>query len=58
MKDKTLVVITHRLKVLQTADVIYVLDRGKVVEKGSHQHLMDKKGLYYDMYIRQTAAES
>ncbi|MCD6449066.1 MAG: ABC transporter ATP-binding protein [Thermotogaceae bacterium] len=58
MKDKTLVVITHRLKVLQTADVIYVLDRGKVVEKGTHQHLMDKKGLYYDMYIRQTAAES
>ena len=56
MKDKTLVVITHRLKVLQTADVVYVLDKGKIVEKGIHEDLMEKKGLYYDMFVRQTAA--
>ena len=57
MKDKTLVVITHRLKVLQTADVVYVLDKGKIVEKGTHEDLMKKRGLYYDMFVRQTAAE-
>lgn len=54
MVGKTLLVITHRLKVLQGADWIYVMDGGEVVEKGKHEELMAIKGLYYDMFIRQT----
>ncbi len=55
MRGKTLVVITHRLKVLQTADRIYVLHDGAIVEEGTHKELMDLKGLYYEMFIKQTA---
>ncbi len=54
MEGKTLVVITHRLKVLQSADWIYVLDEGKIVEEGTHRQLMEKGGLYYEMFMRQT----
>jgi len=54
MVGKTLLVITHRLKVMQGADWIYVMDGGEVVEEGKHEELMAIKGLYYDMFIRQT----
>ena len=57
MKGKTLVVITHRLKILQDADWIYVLDGGRIVEEGTHEALMEKRGLYYEMFVRQTVGE-
>ena len=53
LKSKTLVVITHRLKVLQDADWIYVLDEGEVVEEGTHEQLMKRRGLYYEMFVQQ-----
>ncbi|MGB7415192.1 MAG: peptidase domain-containing ABC transporter [Thermosynechococcaceae cyanobacterium] len=51
--DRTLFFITHRLKTLQVADVIVMMDQGKVVEMGSHQDLMDLQGRYYWLYQQQ-----
>jgi len=57
LKDKLLIVITHRLKVLVRADRIYVLDDGKLVESGSHEELMKNNGLYKRMFERQMILE-
>lgn len=57
MKGATMIIITHRLKVLQNADVIYVFDDGRIVEKGTHLELVQKDGLYARMYKKQLVAE-
>jgi ABC-type multidrug transport system fused ATPase/permease subunit len=49
-KDRTCVIIAHRLSTVIDADRIVVLDHGKIAETGSHQELMAKQGLYYDMF--------
>jgi ATP-binding cassette subfamily B protein len=51
--SKTLIVISHRLALLSVCDIIYCLDKGKIVEKGTHQELLAKKGLYWKLYQRQ-----
>ena len=53
MKDKTCFVIAHRLSTIQAADHILVLDKGKVVEQGTHETLMAQKGFYYQLYQSQ-----
>ena len=53
MKEKTSIVIAHRLSTIENADIILVLNDGKVVEKGTHQELMKKKKFYYSMYSSQ-----
>jgi ATP-binding cassette subfamily B protein len=50
-KDKTVLIISHRLTTVEWADLIYVLEQGEVVEQGNHKELMEKKGLYYTMYM-------
>lgn len=50
MKGKTTIIIAHRLFTIKKADMIVVLDRGKVVEMGKHQELIDKRGLYFHLY--------
>lgn len=53
MKDKTCFVIAHRLSTIRSADNILVLDKGQVVEQGTHQTLMAQKGFYYKLYQSQ-----
>ncbi|MFA4848430.1 MAG: ATP-binding cassette domain-containing protein [Methanoregula sp.] len=52
-KDKISILIAHRLSTILHADVIYVMEAGKIVETGSHQSLLDQKGLYYAMWRQQ-----
>ena len=53
MQDKTCFVIAHRLSTIQHADLILVLNKGDVVEQGTHRTLMEKKGFYYQLYRSQ-----
>jgi len=48
-----IILIAHRLSTIMHADVIYVLEKGKIVEQGSHQDLLEQKGLYYAMWRQQ-----
>jgi subfamily B ATP-binding cassette protein MsbA len=50
MKGRTTFVIAHRLSTIQKADRILVLEKGRIVEEGTHATLLDKKGLYFHLY--------
>lgn len=53
MKGRTTFIIAHRLSTIREADIIMVIDDGKIVEKGNHDQLIDKKGKYYNLYMSQ-----
>jgi ATP-binding cassette, subfamily B, multidrug efflux pump len=53
MKDRTSFVIAHRLSTIRGADTILVMDRGRIVEQGSHDELMAARGFYHDLYASQ-----
>ena len=55
MKNRTGIIIAHRLSTIKDADIIVVLDKGQIVEIGSHNELLTKKGKYYDLYMTQYA---
>jgi ATP-binding cassette subfamily B protein len=55
LSGKTVVIVAHRLSTIKDADYIYVLDRGKVVERGSHRHLLELDGRYAELWRAQTA---
>lgn len=57
MANKTTFVIAHRISALQDADQIIVLDKGEVVERGTHESLMKREGFYRKVYELQTAVE-
>ncbi len=54
MKGKTTIVIAHRLSTIQKMDRIIVLDQGKIVEEGTHKELLEKGGMYKELWGRQT----
>ncbi|MCP9816008.1 peptidase domain-containing ABC transporter [Synechococcus sp. GreenBA-s] len=55
LKDCTVFFITHRLSTIRSADLIVMMDRGAIVETGTHQQLMDQRGRYYALYRQQEA---
>ena len=55
--DTTMIIISHRLSVLSVCDYIYVLDKGKIVEQGTHKALLKNKGLYWKLYQHQIMEE-
>lgn len=55
MQNRTSIIIAHRLSTIRDADWIVVMDRGRIVESGSHETLLEKKGRYYDLYMTQYA---
>ena len=57
-RGRTTIVIAHRLSTIQTSDVIVAIDKGHVVEFGSHSELMKKEGLYYQLVMNQTIEKS
>ena len=56
MKNRTSIVIAHRLSTIQKADNIIVLSKGKIVEQGKHQELLEAKGVYYNLVKMQSLA--
>jgi subfamily B ATP-binding cassette protein MsbA len=55
MKNKTTIVVAHRLSTIVDADKIYVIDQGQIVEEGTHQFLLTKNGNYCTLWNKQIA---
>lgn len=55
MKNRTSLIIAHRLSTIQDADLIVVMDQGRIVETGNHEDLLKQKGRYYELYMTQFA---
>ena len=55
MQGRTSIVIAHRLSTIRDADMIVVMDQGRIVESGNHDELLRRKGKYYDLYMTQYA---
>lgn len=55
MKGRTTFVIAHRLSTVRNSDCIIVLEHGRIIEKGTHEHLIEQKGKYYQLYTGKTA---
>ena len=53
INDATTIIVSHRLSIAKKTDMIIVMDSGKIAEIGTHDELIQKKGVYYDMYIKQ-----
>jgi len=58
MVGKTAIIIAHRISVIKDADEIVVMDQGKIVEKGTHDGLIEKRGAYYNIYQDQFKEET
>ena len=58
MNDRTSLIIAHRLSTIRDADIIVVMDKGRISEMGSHESLMEKKGTYYRLYMTQFAGKT
>ena len=56
-KGRTVVVVAHRLSTVKNADKIVVLDKGKIMEEGTHRELVEKQGYYYHLVKNQLELE-
>ena len=54
MKNRTSIIIAHRLSTIQNADDIVVIQKGVIIERGQHQELLDKKGVYDKLIAMQS----
>ena len=52
-KDKTTIIVSHRVSSAKNADQIIILEEGKIIEKGTHNELLEQNGYYKDLYIKQ-----
>lgn len=52
-RNRTTIIIAHRLSTIRNVDCIFVLDRGRLIESGTHEELLSRKGKYYDLYEAQ-----
>jgi ATP-binding cassette subfamily B protein len=57
MKDRTSIIIAHRVSTIKNADKILVMDDGKIAEFGNHEYLMRLKGIYFELYEKQLLEE-
>ena len=57
MRGRTCLIVAHRISTVQGADLICVLDQGRIVERGSHAELMARQGIYTDLFERQQLEE-
>ena len=57
LKDKTCIIISHRMAVIREADEILVLEEGRIVERGNHESLLQAGGVYAQMYRRQQMSD-
>lgn len=58
MKNRTSIVIAHRLSTIRDADIIIVMDHGRIAETGDHTELLNRRGKYYELYMTQFAGLS
>ena len=58
MEGRTSFVIAHRLSTITSADIILVVDGGKIVERGTHEELLSRRGAYFRLYMRQFREEN
>ena len=56
LAGRTTFVIAHRLSTIRRADMILLMEDGRVIERGTHEELMDSRGVYHDMVLRQMAS--
>lgn len=56
LKNKTVIIIAHRLSTVENADIIYTMKKGKIVEKGTHDELMKLGKAYYELYVKSQSA--
>lgn len=57
MEGRTSIIISHRISTVKDADRIFVLDKGKVVEEGTHEELVSVKGIYAELHNKQLLEE-
>ena len=57
MQDRTVFVIAHRLSTIRNSKAIMVLEKGEIIERGSHEELLEEKGRYYQLHTGQFELE-